>query len=985
MNCSPNIITANFSGGRRKAKTAWRHQWDHGQVLCVTGIDDLPLTFTAHFSVHKEYGAAQPVEGIDGQVTIPDLWLTFGKTVYCWIYITDGESGETVYTITIPVIPRPMPEYYEMEDTGVFDGVVAEVSGYAESANDAATRAAASAEAAARSASAAAESATVANTAEQNAAQSASGASTSATAANTAKDAAEAAQTATENAKTAAVAAQRAAETAAGDAQTAASAAYSASTFASRSASEAQDYASRASLAESNAMAYASSASSSADIADNRATAATNAAQTATTKAGEASASADAAAASETAAQTAQQGAEAAETNAGQSASTATTKAAEAAQSASGAAASETAAEAAATRAEQAAASLTVDDALSDTSVNPVQNKVITGEVTQLKSAIDYEDVKPVNWLNLDAVTDGILKANGTTEQSTTRYYTDYIPVKPGDVVRQYYNTNTTYRYNLCAYDSNKSVVTSAGSDSSSSGGYTVPNGISYVRLTLSTTYRSNTMVTVNAVPTAYTSYFAPYIVYNRDLLTAETKGKIDGIPTDIADVTVKGTNLVPAARDGVGAYVAQSGTIKFFASYTTYHYVITPVKPNTRYYVNFGPMWWILTDDNDTIIQSGTSLVPTLKKYIDTGSATKLYYTVSKNNWDVGLIIAEGATGTAYNLQKPGFLNGLNQLMFDGWYALAVPKNKIRFTNGIVEKFYRANMLSLPDKNTLYFRVNTYAVNDNDDYLITPPSARNFNNYLYTVYDDNLSIVEQNVNGQFGSISNDNVQDCSVLLLGDSTIEQGYIGQDLINEFTSRGKTVTLLGTRGSGSNKNEGRSGWSARRYCSVESSGGVTNPFYNPTTQAFDFSYYMGNQGYASVDFVVIQLGINDLYNVTLDTAKESVATLIEYMSTIIQSIKAFNANQKILLNLPTPCTSDASKIAKTDQKFIRAKFIYYNALMQVLHTGFADTRTTHCHLILDPATDINDTIHPNASGYSKMALEILSQINCWQNGN
>lgn len=643
------------------------------------------------------------------------------------------------------------------------------------------------------------------------------------------------------------------------------------------------------------------------------------------------------------------------------------------------------------TRFNNAVAAVTVNTEVHDARVGAdgttytVLKNRLDAEHTNLKSAIDYEYVNPVNWLNLDAVTDGILKANGTTEQSTTRYYTDYIPVKPGDVVRQYYNTNTTYRYNLCAYDSNKSVVTSAGSDSSASGGYTVPSGVSYVRLTLSTTYKSNTMVTVNAVPTAYSSYFAPYIVYNRDLLTAETKRKVDGLPTDLADVTVKGTNLISIAENGVGAYVAQSGTIKFFASYTTYHYAIIPVKPNTRYYCNYGPDWWILTDDNDTIIQSGTTLVPASKRYIDTGAATKLYFTVASSNWSVGLIITEGVTGVTYNLQKPGFLNGLNQLMFDGWYALAVPKNKIRFTSSIAEKFYRVNMLSLPDKNTLYFRVNTYTVSDNDGCLITPPSARNFNNYLYTVYDDNLSVVEQNVNGQFGSISNDNVQDCSVLLLGDSTIEQGYIGQDLIDDFTSRGKTVTLLGTRGSGSNKNEGRSGWSARRYCSVESSGGVTNPFYNPTTQAFDFSYYMENQVYASVDFVVIQLGINDLYNVTLDTAKGSVATLIEDMSTIIQSIKAFNANQKILLNLPTPCTSDASKIAKTDQKFIRAKFIYYNALMQVLHTGFAETRTTHCHLILDPATDINDTIHPNASGYQKMALEILSQINCWQNGN
>lgn len=37
----------------------------------------------------------------------------------------------------------------------------------------------------------------------------------------------------------------------------------------------------------------------------------------------------------------------------------------------------------------EAAASLTVDSALSDTSTNPVQNKVITGEVTQLKSHLE--------------------------------------------------------------------------------------------------------------------------------------------------------------------------------------------------------------------------------------------------------------------------------------------------------------------------------------------------------------------------------------------------------------------------------------------------------------------------------------------------------------------------------------------------------------------------------------------------------------------
>lgn len=411
MNCSPNIITANFSGGRRKAKTAWRHQWDHGQVLCVTGIEDLPLTFTAHFSVHKEYGAAQPVEGIDGQVEIPDIWLTFGKQVYCWIYITDGESGETVYTITIPVIPRPMPEYYEMEDTGVFDGVVAEVSEYAETAQTAADNAGASASAAAASADSAAASATAAAGSATAAAQSKADAALASRAASTAaQDAKRSADAAAEDAGEAAISAHAAmtyrdaAEAAATEAKDAKADATTAAGRAESAAMAAGNAASGAGQAATAAGQYATSAGEAAGRAD-------TAAQTATTKAADATAAAETAVDAKTAAQTAQQGAETAETNAGQSALTATEKAAEAAQSASSAAQSKTDAEAAATRAEQAAVTLTVDTALSDTSTNPVQNKVITGELTDVKSQLevehtDQEDFTDFALSNIRHVTD---------------------------------------------------------------------------------------------------------------------------------------------------------------------------------------------------------------------------------------------------------------------------------------------------------------------------------------------------------------------------------------------------------------------------------------------------------------------------------------------------------------------------------------------------------------------------------------------------
>ena len=56
MDCARNIITANFSGGGTSATTAPLWQWDYGQVLCITGIEDLPAAFEVHFSTNKTGG-----------------------------------------------------------------------------------------------------------------------------------------------------------------------------------------------------------------------------------------------------------------------------------------------------------------------------------------------------------------------------------------------------------------------------------------------------------------------------------------------------------------------------------------------------------------------------------------------------------------------------------------------------------------------------------------------------------------------------------------------------------------------------------------------------------------------------------------------------------------------------------------------------------------------------------------------------------------
>ena len=444
MNCASNIITANFSGGKTHATTARVYQWSRGIELCITGADNLPQTFKAHFSVQKRGGVATTIVGIDERVDVPNVLFTIGKDIHVWLGASETEDdAEILYTVDIPVAPAPMPEYYDAEDTGVFDEVVEQVADYAatataaaNSAGASATAAAGSASAAAVSASSAAGSATAAEQARADAVMAKGQAETAAqTATQKAQQTAQNASQAALDAGRAESAAERAesAETGAGAAKTAAEAA------AQNAAASAATSDEKATLAGQSATAAAGSASAAAQSAASI----EGDVQIASQKASEAQTAAGQAVTAKDAAVTAQQGAETAATNAGQSASTATAKASEAATSASGAAQSKTDAEAAAALAEQAAASLTVDSALSDSSTNPVQNKVITGEITDVKNAINVASDAVIKTANYERVSAGGYTAGTCIRIDTKTIYREVgnsfrlynpIPVSEGDV-----------------------------------------------------------------------------------------------------------------------------------------------------------------------------------------------------------------------------------------------------------------------------------------------------------------------------------------------------------------------------------------------------------------------------------------------------------------------------------------------------------------------------------------------------------------------
>ena len=261
------------------------------------------------------------------------------------------------------------------------------------------------------------------------------------------------------------------------------------------------------------------------------------------------------------------------------------------------------------------------------------------------------------------------------------------------------------------------------------------------------------------------------------------------------------------------------------------------------------------------------------------------------------------------------------------------------------------------------------------------------YNGYVWFYNDDLLTEIDA-YRGPAGygggrNVVIENLQDCSLLAIGDSTVDHDTMTATLLSHFTEKGKTLTLLGTLGdnSGTNKNEGRAGWKATDYLTNRQYDGVVNPFYNPSTQTFDFSYYMTNQGYTAPDFVVLQLGINDLYNNY--TAQETTWNAIK---TMIDSIRAYNSGIKIILNLPTTPNADQNKHSNCLFLYRNAVIRYNNLAINNVAKDYTDAtvRCSYCHLILDPATEIRDNVHPTYAGYQKMALEVVNQINCWQNG-
>lgn len=256
------------------------------------------------------------------------------------------------------------------------------------------------------------------------------------------------------------------------------------------------------------------------------------------------------------------------------------------------------------------------------------------------------------------------------------------------------------------------------------------------------------------------------------------------------------------------------------------------------------------------------------------------------------------------------------------------------------------------------------------------------------------------------------------ILFIGDSVTYANIPGlvKMWLNKF---GITSTMIGgyvnktdkynygiVGGVPGEKGEGHSGWRLTDITGTTKRNDGTiflkpdNPFWNPATSKFDFSYYMQQKGFDGVDFVVIALGTNDITGHHSEQATENIAIptideVLVYMPAEIQkmidSIKAYNPNVKIGINPPVPAGANDDfnfklmRFIETQQYSFDGKISNVYCLGSYLATGKISVKnwgsTTKIPVVSTNTTtksSLTTDVHDNGMGQLTNALWSASWI-------
>ena len=645
--------------------------------------------------------------------------------------------------------------------------------------------------------------------------------------------------------------------------------------------------------------------------------------------------------------------------------------------------------------------------------------EVMNGSITPQKTNFI---IKGKNLFDKSKATSGYrIAASGILIADAGFNLSDYIPVNPAT---NYYRNGSTFV--LGFYDANKNFLSAVTTLA-----FTTPANCCYVRAVLVPTQMDALQIELGTSGTTYeaykeflsSSYIKSLILNDITTENGNLKTLLDGFTNDVNsiesklnkmtkivnlfDTTTKALNfrLVPTTGKLVSGrdfytsdFIQVSGLSNYSFSkiwYIAYYdiekawvggvnignasnYTIT--TPDECAYLRFS--YWATTQSvHETIMVNSGS---TLLSYIPYD-----YYTYTGNVFDSVNNKKLSDTITKY---ETNFSN-LTPIL-----SLNLPAT----IYGVVDKelnIYFDNIMEFDYKKYDFDVTCTIGKHQSERWTCVPSTAGTYP-LTIDVYTNNIKLTTKTINVIVKAATVGNNVNKKLLIIGDSTTDHGtggagYVTAELLNLF-GVGDTmdVTLLGTRGVSPNLHEGRSGWNALKFTTLASSGGVTNAFYNG---GFDFSYYMAQQGYTGVDYVVINLGINDLFSFTTDaTANAEITNVLSRYQTMIDSIRAYNATVKIVVALTIPPSYSQDSFAheygngqtrwrykRNNQLWVRAliaqfggkegQYIYLLPLNTNIDTVNNMSTETVAINSRNSTTTVRQSngVHPNIPGYNQIA--------------
>lgn len=236
--------------------------------------------------------------------------------------------------------------------------------------------------------------------------------------------------------------------------------------------------------------------------------------------------------------------------------------------------------------------------------------------------------------------------------------------------------------------------------------------------------------------------------------------------------------------------------------------------------------------------------------------------------------------------------------------YAEIVPPVRFYGMAGLTTEWFLQNCLNESIDNVFIRYKETVEAHYNSNYdrrhtwMRPVNEARgNGNVEYYASYMDGredgfvINYLRASVNG----LANRTVK---ALFIGDSLIDNGYTVKEISSLFEAdaAGARIQFYGTRGDAPYLHEGRSGWSTYDVLHTTSYNNRDNAFINPSTGSFDFEYYCTTNSIPELDFIAIQLGVNDVFRPMEGT------TTVGNLEAMIESIHAYMPDVKILLATP-----------------------------------------------------------------------------------